>query len=570
MSKQKNKIIAAAVAFVLLITAVTAEAYSFPEPDWGALYNERLRMATETEFELYAEGSLESAPFYGAKFEPRGGTYLGTIPDGSSALLPVGSYLTYIDNMNQSDLYISHLMNDDVTSLVGWTVDNLDTIDYDHVRNVLGTLNGYGKPLFIRFGNEMNCSSLGDDPDKYVSVFRTVADMIHEYDNLAVVWSPNDFGALDRPFQYYYPGDDYVDWVGVSCYIRKEASFEGASERDYVYFMFGDYSWSLSNVKPFMEFLREYGINKPVMISEGGVETSGRNGNVSESWSASRLRNMLWYVVMKYPQIKMINYFDKHIDYEKSRYDISGYDYAVSIFKEAASNGAYITRFSQPADFVFQPANNAGTLKADNNNTVRIYTLAFSYDRPDISVSYSIDGQWYHSSSIVPYTCAINLSQFSDGCHTLEISDGVNSRSYDMYKRGKFVSFGSEPDTTSSGDADSEKITVKLNGTDIAFDQPPVVINGRTLVPLRAVFEAMGASVDWNQETSTVTSKKGNITISLSTGSSTMYRNGIPITLDVPSQVINDRTLVPVRAVSEAFGADVDWDNDTWTVIIRM
>ena len=117
-------------------------------------------------------------------------------------------------------------------------------------------------------------------------------------------------------------------------------------------------------------------------------------------------------------------------------------------------------------------------------------------------------------------------------------------------------------------DLNSALITVKINGQLVNFDQPPIIIDGRTLVPLRAIFEALGATVDWNGNTQTVTSKKGSTSISLSIDSNSMYKNGKSVTLDVPAQLINDRTLVPARAVAEAFGCDVDWDDTTKTITI--
>ncbi len=113
-------------------------------------------------------------------------------------------------------------------------------------------------------------------------------------------------------------------------------------------------------------------------------------------------------------------------------------------------------------------------------------------------------------------------------------------------------------------------ITVTLNGQSISFDQPPIIIDDRTLVPLRAIFEAMGATVNWYQDTMTVVSRRGGITVSLQLGYNIMYVNDKEVMLDVPPKILNNRTLVPVRAISEAFGADVDWDNSSRTVIITM
>lgn len=114
-------------------------------------------------------------------------------------------------------------------------------------------------------------------------------------------------------------------------------------------------------------------------------------------------------------------------------------------------------------------------------------------------------------------------------------------------------------------------ITVTLNGTKIDFaDQEPTIVEGRTLVPLRAIFEALGASVEWDGATSTVTSQKGDTTISLTIGTNTLYRNGEAKVLDVPAQIMNGRTMVPARAVAEAYGVNVGWDGNTRTVILTQ
>jgi len=111
-------------------------------------------------------------------------------------------------------------------------------------------------------------------------------------------------------------------------------------------------------------------------------------------------------------------------------------------------------------------------------------------------------------------------------------------------------------------------ITVTLNGVPIQFDQSPIIENGRTLVPLRAIFEAMGATVDWNGSTQIITVTMKSTTITMRIGNNIMTKNGQNLTLDVPPEIVNDRTLVPVRAIAESFGAIVNWDGDTKTVII--
>lgn len=103
-------------------------------------------------------------------------------------------------------------------------------------------------------------------------------------------------------------------------------------------------------------------------------------------------------------------------------------------------------------------------------------------------------------------------------------------------------------------------ILVKLNGKYLTFPgQLPIIADDRTLVPLRIIFEALGAKVDWVEETMTVIAVKSDIKIILQIGSSDAMVDDEIKVLDVPAQLINGRTLVPLRFVSEAMGAKVDW-----------
>jgi len=111
-------------------------------------------------------------------------------------------------------------------------------------------------------------------------------------------------------------------------------------------------------------------------------------------------------------------------------------------------------------------------------------------------------------------------------------------------------------------------ISVLYDGKRIGFDQLPVIENGRTLVPLRAIFEKIGAEVEWNGETRTVTASKDGTVISLTIDSTTAAKNGETVTLDVPAKIINGRTLVPVRFVSDCFGVGVEWNKNIQSVIL--
>ena len=110
---------------------------------------------------------------------------------------------------------------------------------------------------------------------------------------------------------------------------------------------------------------------------------------------------------------------------------------------------------------------------------------------------------------------------------------------------------------------------VFLDGEQVLFDQAPVVENGRTLVPFRAIFEAMGASISWDEENKTIEANNGDITLKLSVGSNTMYVNDKAVELETAPKIIGERTMVPVRAISEGFDSEVSWDGETKTVYIK-
>lgn len=103
-------------------------------------------------------------------------------------------------------------------------------------------------------------------------------------------------------------------------------------------------------------------------------------------------------------------------------------------------------------------------------------------------------------------------------------------------------------------------IAVFIDGKRVYFDVPPRVEQGRTLVPLRAFFEGLGAAVDWHGDTQTITARKDGLEVRLQVGVGEALVNGTPVPLDVPARIEEGRTLVPLRFVSEAFGAEVVWD----------
>jgi hypothetical protein len=117
--------------------------------------------------------------------------------------------------------------------------------------------------------------------------------------------------------------------------------------------------------------------------------------------------------------------------------------------------------------------------------------------------------------------------------------------------------------------AAAQEIGVQVNNEDVVFPrQQPVYTSGRVLVPLRGVFEKMGATVQWHPTTRTVTAMKGSTDVSLKIGEKAAVVDGQTLVLDVPAQVINGSTMVPIRFLSETLGAQVTWNDATHMVMI--
>ena len=110
---------------------------------------------------------------------------------------------------------------------------------------------------------------------------------------------------------------------------------------------------------------------------------------------------------------------------------------------------------------------------------------------------------------------------------------------------------------------------VRLKDNILGFETPPVIENGSMLVPMRFLFEQMGADVEWNQETQTATATLDNKAVTFSIDNVNARINNKSAKMDVPARLVNGKTMVPLRFLSENMGYDVDWDADSRTAIVN-
>ncbi|MBR1968776.1 MAG: hypothetical protein IKA17_00250 [Clostridia bacterium] len=115
----------------------------------------------------------------------------------------------------------------------------------------------------------------------------------------------------------------------------------------------------------------------------------------------------------------------------------------------------------------------------------------------------------------------------------------------------------------------AQEIKIMVGGKDLYTDVAPTIIDGRVMLPVRDVFESIDARVSYDSATRTVTAVRKGVTVQFVIDSNAMKVNGAEKAIDVPATIVNGRTLVPLRACAEAFDLDVTWNKDTRTARIK-
>ena len=113
-----------------------------------------------------------------------------------------------------------------------------------------------------------------------------------------------------------------------------------------------------------------------------------------------------------------------------------------------------------------------------------------------------------------------------------------------------------------------KEIRVTVNEKEMQLDQPAMIKDGIVLVPLRSIFEALGAEIIWDEASQTVTATKGEEKIKVQIGSSILNKNGTEIDLGYPALLEGERTMVPLNAIEEGLGVTAAWNGDALQVTI--
>lgn len=195
-------------------------------------------------------------------------------------------------------------------------------------------------------------------------------------------------------------------------------------------------------------------------------------------------------------------------------------------------------------------------------SSIGVYAFYGCDSLKEFNVPDSVTSIYYGAFSGCAYLEKINFSQNSK---LSEISGYPFSGTHFVTMNAPYGSFAYEY-------AEKHRIhlplTVNINGEQIISEVPPMMVSSRTMIPMRAVFEALKAEVTWNEQTKTAIATKDGITVEIESQRNTMIVNGKEYPLDSPAFIFEERMMIPLRAVSEAFDCDVQWNQDTKTADI--
>ncbi|MFC3767073.1 stalk domain-containing protein [Paenibacillus sp. GCM10012303] len=533
--------------------------------DWGSNDWERAYQLRTT-IELYASARPDSAqlesykPKSGklAKFEPEYGMYVGIYSeqdeqmgnhfDRSASIYGKNhamylAYATYGESFPSR--YVSNAKEADGALQIAWQpLNGLDSVQDDsYLRKWAQDAKAAGIPIFLRFAGEMNgdWTPWTDDPATYIEKFRTVASVMHsEAPNVAMVWSPGDVPRynMDR----YYPGDEYVDWVGVSLYTEP--------------YSHGNPEVSMEATTPIErldELYRLYADRKPVMLSESAVaHYTNSDGKSHTEFALMNLDRLYRVMPKKYPRLKAITYFNVDLLHKESRNDYLLRDNPdmLELYKTVIADPYMLSKVETGA----KPADSIGYVDA-STPFVRETEIVPFVRIPDIWIGrldYVLNGRTIAKQTKPPYGIRLNAGEVPEGS-VLELQ--VFNRAGDK--------------VASKSIPVSSQVAVRIDGEQQQFEQPPVIQDGSTLAPLRAIFERLGAEVKWDAATSVATGSRNGTTVSLKIGDDTAYVNGKAVKLEVAAQLVNGYTMAPARFVGETFGGTVTWEGDFRTVQIK-
>ncbi len=389
--------------------------------------------------EVYAVSYTQNET-YGSSAAASSGTYYGSIFQGN--LVTSGNYsvaAVYVELETETaegfDYIIEPLDTGEGIIQInlnflyqGDTARKVPTGTYDEsLRTTLNYLSGLRTPVIMRVGAEMDIwETWTVTPEEYIAAYRYIANMTRQLaPNVELVWSPNYTCRWNETIDMYYPGDEYVDWVGMSLYFNYDSTTSTAWDwLEYSHLeRFAD---PVENARRLVEFAREHG--KPVAVTEGGAI---KNGTQGESYAVRQASKLYSTLTMVFPEVKSIVYFDRLQD--SNDYRMTGS--ILSGVESAVANNPSLIKPGQDTAGTYIPLSQFNE-KVDGDLVLGAY--ARTYYNFNVNASYYLDGVNVANPTSAPNQYVLDTDSLSVGSHTLRV-DFNDGHGYTISKEYRLV-----------------------------------------------------------------------------------------------------------------------------------
>lgn len=381
---------------------------------------------TEEDIRLLATTpQVENNVYYGGLYEPEAGIYFGASYEEDKNVDPGRDETKYsIEAINneypkKNSAYLMHLPFGDsiediseeledaddaaVAIVLVWELETsyASMADYnDYIEDTAEYLRWLDVPVFLSFGSGVNMIS-GVKDSEYTANFKYVSDLVRDVaSDIALVWTMD--AASRGNINNYYPGDAYVDWIGINVFLRPDRDL--LTEAGLI--------------------AAGYGSDKPVMLTEAGVARYDTNGRASlDDWGSDALGQLMSYLPAQYPQIKGI--FMKNGAYSGDgwhNYDLYGSRNIVSAYNTINKGEMFLSDVKQSGTYRYAEV---GSRKDPSvvveESSVQLRVMIDSDDLSVYSVDYKLDGKSLGKLYDAPYKQNLSIKGMSDEKHELDI-----------------------------------------------------------------------------------------------------------------------------------------------------
>ena len=307
-----------------------------------------------------------------------------------------------------------------------------------YISESLAAMGRLNATVLLRVGAEMN-NWASCDSAAFIQAFQKIAREARKYDNIKMVFSPDNISNRNVNFADFYPGDAYVDWIGVSTYHNTNFSgecpaytFGAAAYGNDAYYGKGLYdSDPLVILRPLVRFAEKHG--KPMMISECGFAyRNNKTGSDQTNFAVDQLNKFYSYVNMIYPQVKAVFYFDNTLNGAAYSYALAGSSTVAAAYQNAiANNGAYLAQ-DQTEGKTWKELDQAGDVKG----ALKLAVYVSFPGSAAATVKYYVDGAQMTVSTQAPYYFELNTAALTPGRHTVKAvaSSGQFKSSTQVYE----------------------------------------------------------------------------------------------------------------------------------------